>query len=96
MLGISTQLPPVSGRNQRDACVKKERANWKLKWEPSRATGQRKVHLKLSDGAGEIADLRLLCGSPEQAGKIEDNFRYAAEIYYNRIMEMLLTDERNI
>ena len=49
-----------------------------------------KVHLKLSDGAGEIADLRLLCGSPEQAGKIEDNFRYAAEVYYNRIMEMLL------
>ena len=55
-----------------------------------------RVHLSLSDGMGEIAELKLLCGSDDQAGVIEENFRRAAELYYNRIMEMLLTDEREI
>ena len=58
--------------------------------------GVYQVHLKLSDGAGQIAELRLLCGSEEQAGKIEANVRLGAEVYYNQIMQMLLADEGNV
>lgn len=47
VVGDQHPAPLVSGRYQRHACVKKQRENWKLKWEPSRATGQRKVHLEL-------------------------------------------------
>lgn len=47
VVGDQHPAPPVSGRNQRHACGNKQRENWKLKWEPSRATGQRKVHLEL-------------------------------------------------
>ena len=50
------------------------------------------VHLTLSDEMGEIADLRLVCGGAEHAGKIEENFRSGAETYYNRIMEMLTSE----
>ena len=55
-----------------------------------------RVRLSLSDGMGEIASLKLLCGNEDQAAVIEENFRRTAELYYNRIMEMLLTDERKI
>ena len=48
------------------------------------------------EAMNELADLKLLCGNEEQAGTIEENFRRTAELYYNRIMEMLLTDERDI
>ncbi len=48
-----------------------------------------RVTLSLSDGFGEIVEMRLLCGSEGQAEKIEANFREHAEEYYNRIMEML-------
>lgn len=48
-----------------------------------------RVDLALSDGVGNILEMRLLCAGEEQAGKIEDNFRADAENYYNRIMEML-------
>lgn len=47
VVGDQHPAPSMSGRNQRDVCGKKPRANWKLMWEPSRATGQRKVHLEL-------------------------------------------------
>ena len=55
-----------------------------------------RVRLTLADGMGEIAELKLLCGNADQAAVIEENFRRTAELYYNRIMEMLLTDERKI
>ncbi len=58
--------------------------------------GALRVHLALADGLGEIADLRLLCGNEDQAAAIEKNFRRTAELYYNKIMEMLLTDEREV
>lgn len=35
------------------------------------------------------SEMRLLCGSEDQAQRIEENFRQGAEDYYNRIMEML-------
>ena len=51
------------------------------------------VHLSLSDEMGEIADLRLVCGGEEHAGKIEKNFRSSAEELYSRIMELLLEEK---
>lgn len=47
------------------------------------------VHLAMSDGLGQILDLRLLCAGDKQAELIENNFRARAEDYYNRIMELL-------
>ena len=47
------------------------------------------VTLAMSDGEGDVIRLRLLCGSEEQAQKIEKNFRRSAESYYQRIVEML-------
>ena len=47
------------------------------------------VRLSMSDGEGDVIRLRLLCGSEEQAKKIEKNFRRGAESYYQRIVEML-------
>ena len=58
--------------------------------------GGYRVKLRLSDGLGEIASLRLLCGGENQAIKLEENFRASAELYYNKIMEILLTDEREL
>lgn len=55
--------------------------------------GTCRVSLRLSDGLGEIASLRLLCGSETQAAKIEENFRASAELYYNKLMEMLLDED---
>lgn len=55
--------------------------------------GTCRVSLRLSDGLGEIASLRLLCGGETQAEKIEKNFREFAEVYYNKLMELLLTEE---
>ena len=48
-----------------------------------------KVELGLSDGAGSILEMRLLCAGEEQAARIEERFRGSAEEYYNRIMELL-------
>ena len=53
-----------------------------------------RVTLSLSDGMGEILNLRVLCGGEEQAKKIEKNFRKNAERYYSEIMEALLRDEK--
>ena len=47
------------------------------------------VQLALSDGKGEIINLRFLCSDEEQAKKIESNFRRDAENYYLRIAELL-------
>ena len=48
-----------------------------------------RVHLAVSDGVGQILELRLLCAGDKQAELIEKNFRDNAEDYYNRIMELL-------
>ena len=47
------------------------------------------VELALSDGAGEILRLNLLCADEAQAKKIEKNFRKGAEGYYHKVIEML-------
>ena len=52
------------------------------------------IHLALSDGVGTVMDGRFLCGSEEQAQRIEERFRTSAEQIYNTIMEVLLNDER--
>lgn len=56
------------------------------------AEGAVTVELGLADGVGDIAQLRLLVDSPEQAEKIEKNFRENAEKYYNSMIEMLTSD----
>ncbi len=48
-----------------------------------------RVELSMADGFGTVIEMRLLCGSEDQAQRIEENFRQGAEDYYNRIMEML-------
>ena len=47
------------------------------------------VELGMSDGKGDIAQLRLLCADETQARRIEKRFRKNAEGYYQRIMELL-------
>lgn len=47
------------------------------------------VELGMSDGKGDIAQLRLLCSDEAQARRIEKRFRKNAEGYYQRIMELL-------
>ncbi len=47
------------------------------------------VQLALSDGKGEIMNLRFLCSDEAQAQKIEKNFRRDAENYYLKIAELL-------
>ena len=46
------------------------------------------VQLALSDGKGEIMNLRFLCADEEQARSIEKNFRRDAENYYLKITEL--------
>ncbi len=47
------------------------------------------VHLAMSDGAGEIVDMRLLIASEHQAKIIETNFRRDAEKIYQKIIDMV-------
>ncbi len=47
------------------------------------------VELAMSDGAGEIIRLHLLCADEDQARRMEKNFRAGAEQYYHRMIEML-------
>jgi hypothetical protein len=50
------------------------------------------VELKMSDGLGDIIDLRLLCAGEDQAALMERNFRAGAESIYNQLMEVLLQE----
>ena len=47
------------------------------------------VYLAVSDGIGNIFDLKILASDEVQAKKIEKNFRKRAEEYYNRFIEEL-------
>lgn len=47
------------------------------------------VYLAVSDGIGNIFDLKILASDVEQAKKIEKNFRRKAEEYYNRFIQEL-------
>ena len=46
------------------------------------------VHLAMSDGAGEIINLTLLCADEEQARRMEKNFRKKAESYYHQVVAL--------
>ncbi len=79
---LAKQLAPVAEGMRRRAMITAEHED----------TPQGcRVHLALSDGAGEIMDACFLCGGESRAEKIEENFRQDAEKLYNQIMEILLT-----
>lgn len=46
------------------------------------------VKLAVSDGKGDILNMRFLCSNEEQAKRIEKNFKRDAEAYYSNIIEM--------
>ncbi len=52
------------------------------------------VTLAMSDGVGEIINLRFLCADETQAKLIEKNFRRNAEGYYHKIAELLSEDRK--
>ena len=78
---LAAQIAPMAERMRRDAMITAAH---------SEEENGCRVELGLSDGLGSILEMRLLCGSGEQAEKIEEHFRANAEDYYNRIMELLL------
>ena len=47
------------------------------------------VELAMSDGKGEVINLKLLCAGENQAKQIEKRFRRNAEGYYQKIMGLL-------
>lgn len=53
------------------------------------AAGGVTVYLAVSDGIGNIFDLKILAADEAQAKKIEDNFKKKAESYYNRFIAEL-------
>ena len=46
------------------------------------------VQLAMSDGAGEIIRLSLLCADEDQARRMEKNFRKSAESYYHQMIAL--------
>ena len=73
-------LKPVRDRLRREAMIKTAHVN-----EPNGCF----VTLAMSDGEGDIINLRLLCGGEEQAKTMEKNFRKKAEAYYQQFIELL-------
>lgn len=74
-------LAPVAAEMRRDAMIL---ANHELT-----ADGGVLVYLALSDGVGNIFDLKILAAGEEQARRIEKNFRRDAEVYYQRFLALL-------
>ncbi len=52
------------------------------------------AHLAMSDGKGEIIDMRLLIASEAQAKLIEKNFRRSAESIYQQIIALVSEEEK--
>lgn len=50
------------------------------------------VNLAMSDGVGEIINLRFLCADEAQAKLVKKNFRRDAEGYYHKIVALLSED----
>jgi len=73
-------LAPVAKAMQRDALIRAEHR--------STESGII-VRLSLSDGVGDIFDLKILAGDEEQAKKIEKNFKKDAEGFYGRFISSL-------
>lgn len=73
-------LAPVAERIQRDNMIITEH---------SATDGGLMVHLAMSDGLGEVIDMRFLCSDEAQAKLIEKNFRRRAESCYQQIVALL-------
>jgi len=73
-------LKPVRDRLRREAMIKTSHEN--------RKDGCF-VQLSMSDGEGDVINLRLLCGGEEQAKIMEKNFRKNAEAFYQQFIELL-------
>ena len=61
--------------------------------QPADAEGGQTVTLRMSDGVGEVIDLRLAVPNEALAEIIQTNFRSDAELLYNQII-LLLTGEK--
>lgn len=57
-----------------------------------RSRGGYTIKLAMSDGLGPIIKMELLCGSDEEAKKIETNFRKNAEEVYQSVLSNLLSE----
>lgn len=77
-------LAPVAARLARDAMIVTEHF-----MTDSGLT----AHLAMSDGKGEIIDMRLLVASEEQAKLVEKNFRRSAEKIYQQIIALVSEEE---
>ena len=84
---------PFSARKATDKAIRPEaerisRANL-IVAESLDAAGGKMVHLALSDGEGDLINLKLLVADDAQATRIRKNFRRNAEKYYSEIIEMM-------
>lgn len=52
------------------------------------------VKLSMSDGVGPIISMELLSGDDKQTKKMEENFRKNAESIYNKIVNILLEEDK--
>ena len=82
---IRDRLAPVAERIARDAMIVTEHF-----MTDSGLT----AHLAMSDGKGEIIDMRLLIANEAQAKLIEKNFRRSAESIYQQIIALVSEEER--
>ena len=73
-------LKPLRDRLRRESMIKTSHVNEK---------NGCFVTLSMSDGEGDVINLRLLCGGEEQAKKMEKNFRKNAEAFYQQFIELL-------
>ena len=76
-------LKPLRDRLRREAMIKTSHVNEK---------NGCFVQLSMSDGEGDVINLRLLCGGEEQAKIMEKNFRKNAEAFYQQFIELLSTN----
>ena len=73
-------LAPVEERLRRAAMITARHEN---------SDGGCMVNLAMSDGVGEVINLKFLCADEAQAKIIEKNFRRDAEAYYQKIAALL-------
>lgn len=89
---VETELP-YSVRTRAEKLLKPERDRLRREAMIKTSHENKKdgcfVSLAMSDGEGDIIQLRLLCGGEEQAKTMEKNFRKKAEAYYQQFIELL-------
>lgn len=73
-------IAPVEERLRRAAMIAAKHEN---------TDGGCLVNLAMSDGVGEVINLKFLCADEAQAKTIEKNFRKDAEGYYQKIVALL-------